>query len=377
MEIATSEFLRMGFGFANPNHAAAAICALFPLCWDWLRYRLFARCAVVLLCVMLALTFSRTGFVVLAFEMIASWFMIWRKCHNDKLQESSHLRHNSVRIWVVIVIMTSIVLLWMAPRLVLDGSILNRPKIWLAGLQLFAANPSGVGLGNSGIVASTFLLRDIPEIRTMVNSHITLLAEFGWLVGWVWFSFIGMALFGGVFSPRICIAFAGFVLSACSSTVFDWPVLFDFSEQGGLGIMNWVLSWVMFAMFVGFGVWLVMKTVTKGKGSAGLWGKGMAIMLAGVVVKCLSIVPVGDAPQVRDGYAVLGSPPRDLVLYDRKATLRQILSELKRDIVIPVHGLTRFPRNFDMSTIGRVILHGDCREWYYLVVDRLVVCVED
>ena len=32
----------------------------------------------------------------------------------------------------------------------LDGSMLNRPKIWLAGLRLFAASPDGVGLGNSG-----------------------------------------------------------------------------------------------------------------------------------------------------------------------------------------------------------------------------------
>ena len=28
---------RLSFGFANPNHAAAAICALFPFCWRWRR----------------------------------------------------------------------------------------------------------------------------------------------------------------------------------------------------------------------------------------------------------------------------------------------------------------------------------------------------
>jgi len=27
--------VRRSFGFANPNHAAAAICALFPFCWGW------------------------------------------------------------------------------------------------------------------------------------------------------------------------------------------------------------------------------------------------------------------------------------------------------------------------------------------------------
>ena len=26
--------VRQGFGFYNPNHAAALICAIFPFCWD-------------------------------------------------------------------------------------------------------------------------------------------------------------------------------------------------------------------------------------------------------------------------------------------------------------------------------------------------------
>ena len=26
---------RLAFGFYNPNHAAAMICALFPFCWGW------------------------------------------------------------------------------------------------------------------------------------------------------------------------------------------------------------------------------------------------------------------------------------------------------------------------------------------------------
>ena len=166
------------------------------------------------------------------------------------------------------------ILWWMGPRLALDGLILNRPKIWFAGLQLFAANPNGVGLGNSGAVASAFLLDGIPEIRTMISAHITLLAEFGWLVGWMWLAFIGLALCGVRTSPRVGTAFAGLVLSGCSSTVFDWPVLFDFAEQGGLGAANWILSWLTLALFVVFGVWLIVKSATqtgrRGEGEDGL-----------------------------------------------------------------------------------------------------------
>ena len=35
VEFTVNGFVRRAFGFANPNHAAAAICALFPFCWGW------------------------------------------------------------------------------------------------------------------------------------------------------------------------------------------------------------------------------------------------------------------------------------------------------------------------------------------------------
>ena len=146
---------------------------------------------------------------------------------------------------------------WLGPRLALDDSILNRTKIWLAGLWLFAANPGGVGLGHSGMLASSFLLDDGIMVRTLVGSHLTLLVECGWLVGWAWGAFIVLALTGLKESPRAGLAFAGIALSACTSTVSDWAVLFDFAERGGLGWTNWVLSWGMFTFFIGCGAWLV------------------------------------------------------------------------------------------------------------------------
>ena len=91
------------------------------------------------------------------------------------------------------------------------------------------------------------------------------LAEFGWFVGFAWFVFISHAFLGLRQSPRIGIAFAGLVVSGCSSTIFDWPVLFDIVDFGGLGVANWILSWTMFLMFVGMGCWLIWK---------GLWQFG-------------------------------------------------------------------------------------------------------
>lgn len=265
---------------------------------------------------------------------------------------------------------------WMWPRLALDGAVMNRPKIWLAGLRLFAANPSGVGLGNSGAVASAFLLPDIPEIRTMISAHITLLAEFGWLVGLVWLSFILLALPGLRRSPRIGIAFAGLVVSGCSSTIFDWPVLFDAADLGGLGVTNWILSWVMLLMFVGMGCWLNVKTVLPCRRNC-LSRILIATAIAGVLVGAALMVPKDGAPTVQNGYVFCGEAPRTLALYDGEWRLRTVLPRVGGAAVLPVHAVSRFPHDVDLSGVGKVMLFGNCREWSHLVKGVPVLCSED
>ncbi|MBQ2623486.1 MAG: hypothetical protein IJG18_00130 [Kiritimatiellae bacterium] len=65
MEFAVGDVVRQGFGFANPNHAAAAICAAFPFCWGWRgAWRWAGRLVAVALYAMLAVTCSRTGTLV-------------------------------------------------------------------------------------------------------------------------------------------------------------------------------------------------------------------------------------------------------------------------------------------------------------------------
>ena len=360
---------RKAFCFANPNHAAALICALVLLCWGWRRHAWLGRVALAALCVMLVLTQSRTGFVVMAIEAIAM-----RKCKVESVK--------CKMVGVALAILgVAVVVWWMWPRLAIDDSILNRPRIWLAGLQLFAANPSGVGLGNSGTVASAFLLPDIPEIRTMISAHITLLAEFGWLVGLVWLAFISLAILGLRRSPRIGIAFAGLVVSGFSSTIFDWPVLFDASDFGGLGVANWVLSWTMLMMFVVFGFYLALKHLrycgALGTTRPTMAAVGKAMAASGFVVGAALMVPKGDAPTVRDGYAFRGEAPRTLVLYDDGWRLRTVLPRVDGAAVLPVHAVSRFPHDFNMSGVGKVMLFGNCCEWAHLVKGIPVVCVED
>jgi len=389
-ESLSSVFPRQSLGLVNPNHTAALICAFMPFFWGWRRCACLGWIVLALLCALLAVTQSRTGIIVLVMQLMflqLSGRVVSRECKmaNAKCRIAG---------WFALLAAIAVAAWWIWPRLTIDDSILNRPRIWFAGLQLFAANPSGVRLGNSGAVASAFLLPDIPEIRTMISAHVTLLAEFGWLVGLAWFAFISLALLGLRQSPRIGIAFAGLVVSGCSSTIFDWPVLFDMADFGGLGITNWILSWTMFLMFVGMGCWLIWKGVWQfgGEGSrtparasasrtAFGWGicpaMPAAVAVAAIAVCAALMVPKCNAPTVHDGYVFRGEAPRTLALYDDGWRLRTVLPRVGGAAVLPIHAVSRFPHDFDMSGVGKVMLFGNCREWAHLVKGVPVVCAED
>ena len=151
MEFTCDGMVRMGYGFYNPNHAAALICALLPFLWEWFlqtRRKMWKITAILLnllLLTALVFTFSRTGIIIVILEA----FLF------------AALKHKIHWKWITIFAIVMLTLLcisglWMRFRL--DGAVLNRPKIWWAGLQLSAVNPLGVGSGNSGKLATAFLL---------------------------------------------------------------------------------------------------------------------------------------------------------------------------------------------------------------------------
>ena len=334
MEFVAGDLVRMGFGFFNPNHAAAAICAAFPFCWGWRgKWRWAGWLVGVLLCVMLAMTYSRTGMAVLAIEAILLWGgrkillsgMIGHVETSTRSTRSTWLKKMQGRGGLatsvaVAVAVAAIALWWMWPRLVLDGAVMNRPKIWLAGLKLFAANPLGVGFGESGEIATTFMLPEGVTVRTLVNSHLTLLAEMGAFVGGAWLAFIALALCVGRAMRRTWVAFAGLTVSAFSASVFDWHELFDFAEKGGYGAVNIVLAWGLFVAFVVMGAAMMAawgrRCLTQRCGEAecaeGFWRMASAkavLAVAGVAVALCAVV-VGlwsDAtPRVEGAYVVCG-----------------------------------------------------------------------
>ena len=76
MEFTYDGMVRWGFGFYNPNHAAALFAALLPFLWAaWERFprpacRIPVAAATLLTFAALALTFSRTGAAVAVLELV-------------------------------------------------------------------------------------------------------------------------------------------------------------------------------------------------------------------------------------------------------------------------------------------------------------------
>jgi len=322
MEYMSGEMVRWSFGFANPNHAAAAICAMFPFCWGWGGgWRWVGRVAGVALCAMLATTYSRTGMAVLAMEAGVLW---WCGALGTARPTSGRGRVRA-RVPTMSIALAVLVIAawWMWPRIALDGAILNRPKIWLAGLRLFAANPLGVGFGNSGALATAFMLPEGIEVRTLVNSHLTLLAEMGALVGGAWLAFIALALCVGRGMRRTWVAFAGLVVSAFSASVFDWHVLFDFAEKGGYGTVNFVLAWGLFAGFAFMGAVMASDGVFGNNQDnlgqhvteRGLTSPRKIVVRAGMVCASVLVALVASVllarrdatPRVERGYVAVGN----------------------------------------------------------------------
>ena len=335
MEFTFDGIVRQGFGFYNPNHAAALICALFPFLWGWKKYAWIGWMITFLLTIPLVMTYSRTGVLVLAFELAA--YFILSKTKNWKLIAA-----------IVSGILLILIVGGIFGRFALDKAVTNRPEIWLAGLKLYAVNPLGVGLSNSGVVVSNFMLEDI-QCRTLVNSHLTLLVEFGIIAGFFWLSFISYALFSGVKKPRTWCAVAGLAISAISASIFDWDLLSDFQNYGNLPLLNFVLSWLLLFIFLVLTIYLLWKKIN-------LKRFGIA---AGCAILCV-ILPFclwkSDTPKVKND-TVYTSSDAALVLYDEDWELNSLLPYCKTGYQIPLQpGLVKIKTE-------KVFLFGNAAEY--------------
>ena len=247
MEFTYEGLVRYGFGFYNPNHEAAFICAILPFVWILLFQKacwqkILGSLLSVILIFALAFTYSRAGVIVFILESLAFAFYFGKK-------------YWKVYCAIGVILIFSLLISSAMGRFAFDASASNRIDIWLAGLKLFLGNPLGIGLGNSGEIASAFLLPEDIEIRSLVNSHLTLLCEFGFIVGALWISLIFYAIKCG-YSQRAnplkfaaLVSFCGLVVSSGISSVFDWEVLLNPSKFEYITNVNLAASYCIFALF--------------------------------------------------------------------------------------------------------------------------------
>lgn len=247
MEFTYEGFVRYGFGFYNPNHAAAFICAVLPFTWIALFQRacwqkILGGLLSTILIFALAFTYSRAGVLVFILEVLAFAFYFGKK-------------YWKAYCTIGVILIFSLLFSSAMGRFTFDAAASNRIEIWLAGLRLFLGNPLGVGLGNSGEIASAFLLPQDIEIRSLVNSHLTLLCEFGFICGALWISLIFCSLKSG-YSQRAkplkfaaLISFCGLIISSSISSVFDWDVLLNPSKFGHITDVNLAASYCIFTLF--------------------------------------------------------------------------------------------------------------------------------
>lgn len=361
MEFTCDGWVRQGFGFYNPNHAAALICALLPFLWSaWFRWpvrkvRIPVLLGNVLLLAALAATFSRTGLAVLGGELLL--YLLLRKGEGWKML-----------IGVAIAAGIAAAGFGVHERFAVDASLVHRFEIWKAGLALFGVNPwSGVGLGNSGNLAGAFLLPDGIACRTLVNSHLTLLAEFGLAAGFPWLLAQGYALLNGWRYPAAGASLAGLSVSAFTGSIFDWPVLFDFRGFGGLTVLNFSLSWGLLLLFGGLTLFLVLAGLRrKEAGGTRLCGgvRGMGLAAGGcAVVAGLLLCAAGPGPKVVDGFVVScakGQCPA-LVLYGDDWNLKQVRRFLpEAGYRVPVRPWDGEAPRFQADN---VVLFGECASY--------------
>jgi hypothetical protein len=260
-------------------------------------------------------------------------------------------------------------------RFTLDRAVTNRADIWTAGVALFASNPwQGVGLGNSGLLATSYLLRDGIECRTLVNSHLTLLAEFGAMAGVVWFGMIGMALMSGRRHPARYASFAGLCISAFSASIFDWDLLMDFKDFGSMTAVNFALSWCVFLLFI------VLGMVLGGSG----WKRPRLLRVAGIASALLVLGLVacgGEAPRVEQGRIKVGrNEPKSIVLRGDSFGVKDAATFLKAhgyaSYAMPIRGLDEGACDrLAVYHYHRAILFGEAHELDAMLPDIPLVYV--
>lgn len=230
---------RLKFGFVNPNFAAAFLGSLaflfLPLALGvrhWLlRAAGWAGVAAAVACVLA--TGSRGGLLATAAGMAVYFAFSFRRFFSWK-------RLALVAAVLVVTLGTAFALhvgdRFTRRMFAMDQANSERVDIWRAVPRMMVDAPAGWGAGQSGAAYSNWYRANdsVRYVRTMISSHLTVLAETGWplrfayVFVWAWFLF---SAFGEVRRGRPPFALATgvfFGIAAMFNTVMagalSWPV---------------------------------------------------------------------------------------------------------------------------------------------------------
>ncbi|MCI7642960.1 MAG: O-antigen ligase family protein [Lentisphaeria bacterium] len=318
MEFTFDGLIRQSFGFHNPNHAAAVIDVLIILSMMGLNkcqkiYGKFLWCGTILILgAALFSTLSRSGILVL---LIALALLAW------------HQRANLIQIKYLLLLALALspllVVSGTCSRFNWDNSSANRILIYQAGATLFKHNIWGVGFGNSGNIASVFLLPERIVCRTMINSFLTWAVEFGIL----FIIPLLTAVIYGILSNKnfyLKLCFVALTLAANFSTLFDVEILLDFANYGGLLLSNFILSWMMVFAYAILLIYLLWDKICL---------KRILIALAASGGIIIALITMGDnfSPRVINGIlAIAPQSNSPLVIINSQEQLRNTVSELNK-----------------------------------------------
>ena len=118
---------------------------------------------------------------------------------------------------------------------------------------------------------------------------------------------------------RTWCAFIGLSISAFSSSVFDWHILFGVKD--GFSGLNLLFSWMLFLFYLGCGFWLTLRSWTLRRLVYAVFPVISTILL-------LSLMPKTDVPAVQNGFVVKKGKSMPFVFRDGTWSLRTTLPYL-------------------------------------------------
>lgn len=243
---------RWGFGWENPNHAAAVIAICIPMLWALAQifrrrkrsgFLLGAIFTIEVLVVSgLALTYSRGAMLALIGGLIFYGVVCTRGMKHSRNRELMFIWAPRFAL-LAIVLMTTGLDRRFRLSVAGDRSVGNRVELWHGGLKLVKASPLiGWGKGNSGNAYMQWIqdpARDVIH-HGMVNSYLHISVEHGIPLLWL-FCFLILAPIAMVLHNPPNLGTSEFVLTCgCSSALVVFAIAAIFSTL-------WIVPSVIFA----------------------------------------------------------------------------------------------------------------------------------